>query len=216
MHLKKGADVYSVQGDRLGTLNRVIIDPNTRQVTHLVIEKGLLFNTNKIVPIDQVDPKNEDRIILNTSEQDLKQFQDFEEDHFVSLDSADHPEEGVDYSYWYPPPNYAAWRTGMQMVYPPVPSYAIRTTQNIPEGTVALEEGARVESADNHQVGSIEQLIVDPQNNHVTHFVISAGLLFKERKLIPVNWISTIGEQEVRLSVNAGTLEKVPAYHPAT
>lgn len=59
-------------------------------------------------------------------------------------------------------------------------------------------------------MASIEQLIVDPENNHVTHFVIGAGLLFKARKLIPVNWISTIGEQKDRLSVNAGTLEKLP------
>jgi uncharacterized protein YrrD len=216
MHLIKGADVYSAQGNKLGTLNRVILDPNTRKVTHLVVEKGVLFNSNKIIPIDQVNPQNEEMIILTSSEQDLKGFDDFEEDHFVSLDEAENAEAGVEYSYWYPPPNYAAWRTGMQMVMPPVPTYAIRTTQNIPDGTVALEEGARVESADNKQVGTIEQLIVEPENNHVTHLVISAGLLFKERKLIPVNWISTIGEQEVRLSVNARTLEKLPAYHPAT
>jgi uncharacterized protein YrrD len=216
MRLIKGADVYSAQGDKLGTLSSVIIDPNTREVTHLVVEKGLLFNTNKIIPIDQVNPQNEGMIILTSSEQDLKEFDDFEEDHFVSLDEAENPEAGVEYSYWYPPPNYAAWRTGMQMVFPPVPTYAVRTTQNIPDGTVALEEGARVESADNKQVGTIEQLIVETENNHVTHMVISAGLLFKERKLIPVNWISTIGEQEVRLSVNARTLEKLPSYHPTS
>jgi uncharacterized protein YrrD len=215
MHLVKGTDVYSAKGDKLGTLHRVILDPNTRKVTHLVIEKGLLFSTNKIIPIEQVNLQNEEKIVLTSSEQDLKEYQDFEEDHFVSLDESENPEAGVEYSYWYPPPTYPAWRTGMQMVMPPVPTYAIRTTQNIPEGTVALEEGARVESADGKQVGSIEQLIVEPENNYVTHLVISAGLLFKERKLIPVNWISTIGEQEVRLSVNARTLEKLPAYHPA-
>jgi uncharacterized protein YrrD len=216
MHLIKGADVYSAQGDNLGTLNRVILDPNTREVTHLVVEKGLLFNTNKIIPIHQVNPQNEEKIILTSSEQDLKGFQDFEEDHFVSLDETDHPATGVDYSFWYPPPNYATWQTGGQMVMSSVPTYAIRTTQNIPEGTVALDEGARVESADHKQVGSIDQLIVDPKNNHVTHLVISAGLLFKERKLIPVNWIATIGQQDVHLSVNARTLEKLPAYHPTT
>ncbi len=217
MRLVKGADVYSAGGDKLGTLNRVIIDPNTRKVTHLVVEKGLLFNTNKLIPIEQVDQQNEEKIILTSSEQDLKKFEDFEEDHFVSLDSADHPEEvGVEYAYWYPPPTFASWRSGMQMLYPPVPTYVVRTTQNIPAGTVALDEGARVMSADNKHVGDIEQLIVEPENNRVTHMVINAGLLFKERKLIPVNWISTIGEKEVNLSVNAGTLENVPAYHPAT
>jgi uncharacterized protein YrrD len=93
-----------------------------------------------------------------------------------------------------------------------MPLYTIRATQNIPDGTVALEEGARVVSADNKHVGNIEQLIVDAQDKRVTHFVISEGLLFKERKLIPVLWISSIGEQQVHLSANARTLEQVPAY----
>ncbi len=45
--------------------------------------------------------------------------------------------------------------------------------------------------------------------------VISEGLLFKERKLIPVLWISAISENEVHLSVGAGTLERLPAYENA-
>jgi uncharacterized protein YrrD len=75
-----------------------------------------------------------------------------------------------------------------------------------------MEEGAKVLSADGKQVGNIEQLVVDPKNKRVTHFVISAGTFFKERKLIPVQWISTISEQQVDLSVNAGTLERLPAF----
>jgi uncharacterized protein YrrD len=102
----------------------------------------------------------------------------------------------------------------MPAITPPTPVYTVRTSQNIPEGTVALEEGASVISADDKPVGSIEQLIVDPQDKRVSHFILGEGLLFKERKLIRVTWISTIGEKEVRLSVKSGTLERLPAYHP--
>ena len=213
MRLVKGADVYSSQGERLGTLNRVIIDPNSREVTHIVIEKGLLFTTNKVVSIDRVNKENEDRIVLTPVAQDLEQLDDFEESHYVNLDDTDYPGSDVTTSFWYPPVDYAWWRSGVSLGTPPMPVYAVRTTQNIPEGTVALEEGAQVVSADNKDVGNIEQLVVDSQDNRITHFVVSAGLLFKERKLIPVTWISTIGEQKVRLSVNAGTLERLPDYH---
>ncbi|MGE5376650.1 MAG: PRC-barrel domain-containing protein [Bacteroidota bacterium] len=216
MRLVKGAAVYSSSGEKIGTLSRVVIDPRTRQVSHLVIEKGLLFASDKIVPIDRVALEEEKKIILPASEQNLEDFQDFEEEQYVNLDSSEYPEgegEGqVETSYWYPPVNYAWWRTGTQMFSPPMPLYTIRATQNIPDGTVALEEGAKVVSADNKHVGNIEQLIVDAQDKRVTHFVISEGLLFKERKLIPVLWIASIGEYQVRLSVNARTLEQVPAY----
>lgn len=212
MRLQKGAEVYSSAGKKLGNLSRVILDPNTREVTHLVIEKGILFTSNKIISIDQVNPENEEMILLTTPEQDLENFQDFEEAHYVNLDSTDYPGSDVASSFWYPPADYAWWQTGPQPGIAPLPVYALQTTQNIPDGAVALEEGARVISADDREVGHIEQLIVENQDNRVTHFVVSAGLLFKERKLIPALWISTIGEKKVRLAVDAGTLERLPGY----
>lgn len=215
MRLVKGAEVYSSSGERIGTLKRVVIDPATREVSHLVIEKGLLFASDKIIPIDQVNPENEEMIILRSSGQELEEFENFEEEHYVNVDATEYPEGEVEPTYWYPPVNYAWWRTGTQMFSPPMPLYTVRSTQNIPEGTVALEEGARVMSADNQQVGQIEQLIVDSQDHRVTHFVVGEGLLFKERKLIPITWISTLGEQQVHLSVNARTLERLPAYKSA-
>jgi len=215
MRLAKGADVYSAKGDKIGTLNRVIIDPKTRKVSHIVVEKGLFFTNNKIIPIDQVKPENEERIILNT-DQDLDKFTDFEETQYVDLDSTEYPGSDVASSFWYPPVDYAWWRSGISMNYPPMPVFALRTSQNIPEGTIALEEGAKIVSADDKHVGNIQQLILDPQDKRVTHFVSSEGLLFKDHKLIPVIWISTIGEHEVRLSVNSGTLERLPAYQKVT
>jgi uncharacterized protein YrrD len=95
---------------------------------------------------------------------------------------------------------------------PAIPPYVPKTKQNIPEGTIALEEGAKVVSKDDRYVGNIEQVIVDEQDNRVTHFVINAGTFFKERKLIPVLWISNIDENEVRLSSTSKVLNRLPAY----
>lgn len=211
MRLVKGADVYSAQGDRIGTLDRVVIDPDTRQVTHLVIDKGL-FATSKVVSMDAVDIDKEDNITLRLSLQDVDEFHDFEESQYVNVDATEYPEGDATPAYWYPPMNSAWWRTGMYAPYPAMPIYTLKTAQNIPEGTVALEEGARVVSRDDKHVGNIEQLIVDTQDNRVTHMIITEGFLFKERKLIPVTWISNIQEDEIHLSVGSGTLERLPAY----
>ncbi|HEX5838261.1 MAG TPA: PRC-barrel domain-containing protein [Anaerolineales bacterium] len=220
MRLIKGADVYSANGDKLGSLGRVIIDPKSHEVTHIVVEKGMLFTTNKLVPIDNIEPRNEEMIILTSSERDLEELQDFEESEYVNLDATEYPEGEVESgqvetALWYPPMNSALWRTGLYTPYPSMPVYTVKTTPNIPEGTIALEEGARVVSKDDRHIGDIEQLIVEPQDNRVTHMVISDGFLFKERKLIPVLWITDISENEVHLSVGSGTLERLPAYEKA-
>lgn len=216
MRLIKGADIYSSQGEKLGTLERVIIDPSTKEVTHLVIGKGLLFTTNKVVAMDMVNPEIEETITLLSPKQGIDEFEDFEDADYINLDREDRAEQDVEAAYWYPATNLAWWRTGMTGMYggtyPAMPIYVRKTKQNIPEGTIALEEGARVMSRDEKHVGNIEQVLVDSQDNRVSHFVISEGFLFKERKLIPVFWISAIEEDEVRLSVDADFMDRLPAY----
>jgi uncharacterized protein YrrD len=216
MRLKKGDEVYSSQGEKLGNIERVVLDPESREVTHLVVGKGFLFKTNKIIAMDMLDPATEDKITLRNSKHGLDDFQDFEETHYVDLDRTEDPASGeAPASYWYPPINLAWWRAGgtdNPITYPAMPVYVARTEQNIPEGTVALEEGAKVMSSDDKHIGNVEQVIIDPQDKRVTHFVVSEGTLFKDRKLIPVLWISRIGEKEVHLSSTANVLERLPAY----
>ena len=217
MRLIKGADVHASDGEKLGTLDRVILDPETKEVTHIVIEKGLLFKTNKIVSMDDVDSEVEDRIKLLGPKRDLDDYEDFEETHYIDLDQTDYPaSEEVPASYWYPPAGFAWWRVagpGVNMPYYAVmPAYVTRTTQNIPEGTVALEEGAKVVSKDGKHIGNIAQVIVDTEDNRVTHFVIDEGVIFKERKLIPVLWISEIDDHAIYLSATEKVLERLPEY----
>lgn len=67
-------------------------------------------------------------------------------------------------------------------------------------------------TADAEHVGNVERLFVDPSSNKVTHFVISQGVLFKDRKLVPAHWVRSVDEDQVRLSVTSGLLEQLPSY----
>jgi len=212
MRLSQGAEVYSSQGSLLGTLNRVILDPNTRKVTHIVIERRFLSTEHKMVDMDRVNTAIEDRIILLPPEESFDEFTDFEESQYVNLDATEYPEGDVNSSFWFPPTNYDWWRATPHISHPGTPVYRVDTRDTLPEGTVALVKGAKVLSRDEKHVGDIEQLIVEPEDDRVTHLVIRLGLLFKERKLVPVTWIAKIEEKEVHLSVGAGTLEKLPEY----
>ena len=215
MRLTKGADVYSATGEKLGAVDRVIIDPNTKEVTHLVVSKGFLFTTNKIIGIDMINPDDTERISLISSAADLDKFQDFTDSHYVSLDQADAPPtDDVPVATWNPPAEYAWWHSGPGMAYPPMPLFVRKAEQNIPEGTVALEEGAKVTSKDGHHVGNVADVYVDKEDNRATHILVSSGTLVKEQKLLPVTWISEIDEHEVRLSVDEDFLKRVPYHQP--
>jgi uncharacterized protein YrrD len=214
MQFKKGAEVFSGEGEKIGTLSRVVIDPRTREVSSLVVEKGLLFKTDKVIPVTLVDLEIEDRIVLKKTNQDiLEDFPDFETTYYVPLDQPENPfQADVEASYLYPP-LHLGWPPGGQLGYP-VPEYILKTEQDIPEGTVALEEGAKIVSRDGEHVGNVEEIITEPESDRVTHIVVTEGFLLKEHKLVPAAWISDVTEEEIHLSVNAGVFERLPEYQP--
>lgn len=54
MQFKEGTDVFTIDGDKVGSIDRVVIDPRNNEVTHLVVRKGFFFPTDKVVPMDLV------------------------------------------------------------------------------------------------------------------------------------------------------------------
>lgn len=215
MQFKDGANVYTADGDQVGRIDRVVIDPRTKEVTHVVVRKGLLFTEDKVVPLDLIVGATEDMVTLREDAGDLEQLPPYEEMQYILLDEADQPEV---YRPGYAPPTYwypsvgGAWYGAYPHYYPSETSYTTRVEQNIPEGTVGLKEGAKVISADGEHVGNIERVMT--VDDRATHLLISQGLLFKERKVIPTTWISTITEDEVDLNVRASLLERLPDYQP--
>jgi len=67
-------------------------------------------------------------------------------------------------------------------------------------------------SSDEKHVGDIDRLLVEDESHQVTHFVISQGLFFKDRKLVPANWIRSVTDDGVQLNVSSELLEDLPEY----
>jgi uncharacterized protein YrrD len=218
MELKEGTSVFTPNGDEVGKINRFVLDPATNEVTHIVVQKGWLLPEDKVIPLTMVSTATEERVVLNQKMEDLDQLPSFEERHFVELTDEDiHPTDSATHRYapayyWYPPSGYIGF-PGFG------PGYygwtSVETTRNIPADTVPLKEGADVMSSDGEHVGDVERLFVDAESKKATHFLISEGLLFKERKLVPTHWVRSVEEDKVQLAVPSRLLERLPAYQEA-
>ena len=215
MELKEGTDVFTANGEQVGKINRVVLEPVTNEVTHIVVQKGWLLPVDKVVPIAMISSATEDRVVLNENIGNFEELPAFEETHFVELTEADAiPPENLTYRYapayyWYPPSGYIGYpRFGAEYYgWPPTV-----TTRNIPADTVPLKEGANVMSSDGEHVGDVERIFIDSQSHKANHFLISQGLLFKEQKLIPSHWVSSVEEDKVHLAVPSRLLERLPDY----
>lgn len=212
MELKEGTSVFTPSGEEVGKIKRFVIDPGTKQVTHVVVEKGWLLREDKVVPIKMINSANEERVELDQQVEDYNLLPPFEETHYVEAPEKEDYGQSATHAppaFWYPPVGYIASPTYGPNIYnwPPV-----ETKLNIPEHTVPLKEGATVVSADDKDVGDLERLFVSSDNDQVTHFVISQGLLLKERKLVPAHWVDRVEESKVHLTVSADLLDRLPAY----
>ena len=72
MQFKQGASVYTSDGKDIGHIDRVVLNPRTKEVTHLVIRKGFLFSEDKLVPISLVAMGTGEGLTLRPDAGDLE------------------------------------------------------------------------------------------------------------------------------------------------
>lgn len=214
MEFKENTDVLNAKGEKIGSIDRVVIDPRNKKITHLVAKKGVLFTREKVIPIEKVDRIGSDEVLLKDIV-DPNELPDFEEEyHIPAQDRSEKQDPRPGYArplMWYPHPGVPSWGMG---TYPMdhAPHTFVRTRRNIPQGTVPLEEGAKVVCRDGESAGKIERIYSDPEEHRATHLVISSGLISKEKKLVPSIWVAHIDEDEVRLNVGCEVIDRLPPF----
>ncbi len=213
--IKEGASVFTSNGKEVGKINRFVLDPATNEVTHIVVQKGWLLPEDKVIPIAMIDTATDERVVLNEKIDDFDQLPPFEETHYVELTDTDRNSTGpATYRY---APAYYWYPSSLNVGYPgfgmtPYGWPPVEVTRNIPADTIPLKEGSNVISSDGKHVGDVERLFVNVETNKAIHFLISQGLLFKDRKLVPAHWIKSVEENKVHLSVPSSLLERLPSY----
>lgn len=198
IQFQKNAEVIDEKGSQIGVLERVVMDPNSKSIVGLVVRSGTLFKREeKVIPLDDILATATELVILR-GEHKVEDFPVFEEEHVVANEESINPEQ--------PPVIYGYG--GTPILIPNPKEQLVRVSeQNIPEGTVAMKEGAKVIAAEGRHVGQVECVLADPKDVQVTHLLVSSGLLTKETNLVPIQWVETINEDEVHLGVKKEFIE---------
>lgn len=231
MQFRENTPVYTADGQQVGTIDRVVIDPASKEVSHVVVRQGWLFTEDKVVPTAFIDRATADQVRLRNDVEDLEELPHFEETYYVPYDESNsaatntpaYATGGYARPYYPYPPIGAAWPGyyGAYGAYPmgyygagayPGKPYAVETERNIPQGSIALKEGANVVDSHGDQVGSVARVFTDDETQQVTHLLIAEGWLFQEKHLVPTYWIRDVTDEEVQLKVDADFLKRLPAY----
>jgi uncharacterized protein YrrD len=219
MQFQADTGVFTEDGKKVGQVDRVVLDPQTKDVTHIVVRKGFLFKEDRVIPIDRVEAATAERVVLREGTDPLESYPVYQDTAYIRipLRKPGRPEPGMGY----PSSVYPYVPLGpLTMQESGIPATARQVDRmvddvsrpNIPEGLVALKEGAKVISEDGAHVGNIERVYVHPEGGQITHLLLSQGVVFKDKKVIPVEWVWRVESEEVHLAVSAEVLAQVPEH----
>ncbi len=194
-----------------GKLDRVVLDPISRVLTHLVVQPRGAIERGRLVPIDLVASATQEDIHLRSSLAEFNKLEEAEETHFLT--EAD-PELGYGADEVLAWPYYGLGMTGMGglgvagtgMVGMP-PSI---TTDRIPVGELDVRRGEPVHASDGH-VGGVQGLVIDPRDHHVTHLLLQEGHLWgKKQVAIPIGAITHVGDDDIRVNLTRDQIRDLP------
>ena len=194
MDLPLNVAVYCLDG-LCGKSEAVIMDRQTEEVTHLVVKRNHWPHAEVLVPVDLVTEATTHSIWLNCAKDRLAELRPFQELELIK--------ETIPH---YLPDPYLM----MRLEYPEARWVPVRR-ESVPPGQVAVHKGARVEAVDGH-AGRLDEFVVDPVTEKVTHLVMREGHLWGQRDVtIPVSEIDHLEEDTIYLRLSKNLLGILPS-----
>jgi len=220
MHFKPGANVLTADGRKVGRVKSVVLNPRSREVTGLIVERGFLLTEEKVLPLSWIGfTEGEANVTLTAGVENLDDLPAFQERDYTPVDETGASDMTMLPAYFpYGAPGYYPTSLTFGNAVPMIDTmvgdeqrYHETVRENIPTDSVAVKVNGRVISSDEKHVGTIESVFTSDTGN-ATHMLISKGVLFKTRKLVPTDWISSSDDESVYLSMTADELDRLPDY----
>jgi sporulation protein YlmC with PRC-barrel domain len=195
-----------------GELIRIITDPATRKITHLVIKPKHRRQSDRLVRVELVDMTADDISLRCT----LAEFDELEPAEEVDLAEGD--EYGGGYGDAESVQGYG--NVGSMGVGGSVSGagigagvgHRVRTVTHhvVPLGEAELVPGEHVHAVDG-EIGQVLGFIVNPDDQRVTHVLLREGHLWGRREVaIPISAVTAIDEG-IRLNITKKQVEDLPA-----
>lgn len=197
MDIPINVDVFCAL-EQCGRSTSLIVNPVNEEVTHIVVTQKNFPYIERLVPVSEIFESTPNSIKLRCTPEKLAQMEPYEETDFIS---GGNMESALPYKVPYLVWPYSMYEGGPLQL----------TQEHIPAGEIAIHIGAPVHAKDG-KVGKVDEFLVDPTSNHITHLVLREGHLWGQKDItIPVSEIKSIGEDAVYLQLDKEDIEKLPA-----
>jgi len=185
------ADVMCMDGV-YGQSIELVIDPEDRQVTHLVVKEFNGEKLERLIPIGMVSGTSAKQIQLCINISDTKELDVFCERDVV-LQQAETPVHDVQGRYF--------------MI--PVTRQFVVESKAIPGGSLSFDKDTLVQAVDG-PIGKLEKMLVHPQSESITHMVVRSSALVGPRlSNVPISAIENFQGNTVFLNLKKSEVRQL-------
>lgn len=214
MDIEIGRDVFASDGEKVGTVEGLVIDSGTNELRRIVIGGGIFSGSSRLVDVSAITASGADGVRLDIAAKDADRLPQFAREDHVEVTRRDEPAMimpamAVGGPIFYENPTTGAGYPGGGGLFDPAPidPPPLEVESNLETNEVMLRKGAEVVGADGDKVGTVDEVLTGDREA-VTGFVVKSGFLFKHDVHIPMEWVKEIDDQRVHLSVTADEAER--------
>jgi len=193
VNIELGSDIYGSDGEKLGVVDSLVVEPDTGEITSIVVRKGLFFPTDKILPASSATRVDDEGVHVNLTKDDVDQLTEY-----------------MDTEYVWPPAGY--YGDGGYM-WPATSTYTtdLMVDTEIEErnpGAIILSEGTLVVSSDDEELGRITEMATDDRGR-VVGIRVEEGFFRHHEHYIPAHFVASADDTIVRLNITKERVESI-------
>ncbi len=202
-----GADASCTDG-ACGQVSRIIVNPVTREVTHVAVDPKHRHGPGRLVPVDLVDATT-GQIRLRCTLAEFQTLRPAQETESVpDLDPTGHDNA----------PKKVKWvvvgtpESGLAVFARPREPEAPQqvTVDSVPSGEVDIRRGLIVCATDG-EIWQVQGLVVEPGGHLVTHVLLQRGHMRGRKEVpIPIGAVTKIGTLLIHLSLTRHQVKDLP------
>jgi hypothetical protein len=195
-------------------LDDIVVEPSSGRVTHLVIVPVHEETSGRMVPFSLAGQQDGEGVSITCTGEDLSALETVTE--FAFFNAGEVPRGG------------ASWDVGVQehvllpMVGEDFGLYGVSAAgptgvsyDRIPKGEAELQQSSPVRSADGHELGHLDGVLVAGDGS-LTHVLLGQGHLWRRRETrIPVAMVVAWRTDAVDLRMSRDAVDALPAVHVA-
>lgn len=202
MRVDLGAKTITSDGEEVGRVKHLVLDPITTELRTAVVEHGHLNRESRMVPIASISSATEEQIQLGITREEFERLPEFVQADYTAPPPGytipvSYPGGGLLWPLGYPAPAVPERGPMENEAYERIEELRQQNLEN-----AVIDTDSDVISRDGEKIGEVEQLEFDSTTGKPSRLIVRKGFLLTKAVEVPLSSIASVDDGTVVLNLS--------------